>query len=391
MDSGPYELGTRMTGVGLRFWDLAGALGAQGWDVHLVSDHAGGDPPSGVTLHVGPEGRSALLEDEGATLLTDLCPPSLLTALVARERPIIVENAPPIEHLQYREARGRQGAAWYADVCDLYRLQILCADFFLVRSSVERAAVLGSLASAGRLGTSFSRRHDFSDRVCLLPVGFARSVEEPVTAEPWKTPTFIWNGGTWPYMRPLVPARAIGSMRSREDTRLTFLYPTGEVLATRILAASDGKATILPEGPLHADRGRYLEGALAIVVIAAGGMENATCHRLRLRDAFVFGLPVIADNAGATGELVERLQIGMAVEPTVRAVKSAMRAMMDAHAFEAYRANVLCHRPSFEFENNMGSLMDFLSDLAFTPARRRPADISMARLILERHPDWTRR
>src|SRR5260370_38275476 len=44
MDSGPYELGPRMTGVGLRLWDLAGALGAQGWDGHLVSDHAGGDP-----------------------------------------------------------------------------------------------------------------------------------------------------------------------------------------------------------------------------------------------------------------------------------------------------------------------------------------------------------
>ncbi len=74
-----------------------------------------------------------------------------------------------------------------------------------------------------------------------------------------------------------------------------------------------------------------LKATRAIVCTGRHYAETWNCHRSRLRDAFLYQLPVVIDHRGASADLVTGHRIGTATDPAdTAALARALRAAATA-------------------------------------------------------------
>lgn len=370
---GPYPVDEYLGGTGLRMWELAQVLADDGAQVTVVVPRPSLFTWAGVTLTTFSEDTwPGLIAEADAIITTDLPDTRLLLHAYHCGVLTVVENAPPIEHLHYAELRSHPDPqALYDELVDRYRLQLLIADHLLVRSPAERASTLGALVAAGRLGWRHHRQSpSLAHLITLLPVGFNRaSAQHAAAASPGERADLVWNGGIWDYCEPspLWPALA----RLRDDGQpltLRLLYPPlpQEHVALTAAISRHGLADMveIPHEPVpHHQRDGLLLAARAIACTGHDGAETQTCHRLRLRDAFLYQLPVIIDHYGASSDLVTQYRIGAAVDPgDVRTLAGALAAAVaDGPARDGYLAALAGARDGFTFEFAITGLRAFLA------------------------------
>lgn len=370
---GPYPVDEHMGGTGLRMWELAQVLAGDGAQVTLVVPRRSEFTWPGITITTFAEDTwPALIAGAGAIITTDLPDTRLLLHAYHCGVLTIVENAPPIEHLHYAELRSAADPqALYDELVDRYRLQLLIADHLLVRSPAERASTLGALVAAGRLGWPHQRLSPtLAHLITLLPVGFNQpSARHAAAASPGEPADLVWNGGVWDYCEPspLWPALA----RLRDDGQplsLRLLYPPPPYARDTITSAISryglGGLVEIPQTPVpHHQRDGLLLAARAIACTGCDGAETQTCHRLRLRDAFLYRLPVIIDHYGASADLVSQYRIGAAADPadTVSLARELAAGAGDGPARDGYLAALAAAREHFTFESAMTGLRAFLA------------------------------
>jgi len=376
---GPYPADERMGGTGLRMWELAQALAGDGAHVTLIAPRPSPFTWPGITVTTfGEDTWPGLIASADAVVTTDLPDTRLLLHAYHCGVLTVAENAPPIEHLHYA---GLQGApdpqALYDELLDRYRLQLLLADHLLVRSPAERAATLGALAATGRLGwLHHSRSPALAHLISLLPVGFNHpSAQHAATAEPAQPADLAWNGGIWDYCEPSPLWPALARLRDdRKPLSLRLLYPPPPHTRATVMAAVSryglGALVEVPETSVgHHQRDGLLISARAIACTGRDGAETQTCHRLRLRDAFLYQLPVIIDHHGASADLVTRYRIGTAVDPadTLALAVALKAAATDGPARDGYLNALAAARDRFTYESNMTGLRAFLAASRHAP------------------------
>lgn len=379
MFTGPYPVGDGLGGVGLRLWELAVALAAEGVDVVMAC------PPGSDLSWRRPGLRLAqfaedtwlqLVESSDAVLTTDLPDQRVLLHAHQLGKILLCENATPIEHLDYtqvRQATDPQGV--YDDLLQRYLLQVWTCDHFILRSAVERSGMLGALAAIGRLSPAHHARSRTLDHLLsLLPVGFTTESATaadaaPVTATPAE---FVWSGGIWDFYDTVTMAEALARLRDTgRPARARFLYapPADQSIGEmgRLRQATDrlGLHDLIefPAGPLpHTARDGVLKASRVLVVLGRDGAENHTCLRLRLRDALLYRLPVVVDAFGASGDWVTQWGIGRAVDTRdLDAVTEAMAILaFDTRASRRCRTALERARRAHTFQANLGALLAFL-------------------------------
>ncbi|WP_162795805.1 glycosyltransferase family 4 protein [Nonomuraea lactucae] len=379
MFTGPYPVGEMLGGIGLRLWELANTLADEGIEV-IMACPPGSDPSwsrPGVQVRLFDEtGWPHLVAQTDGVLTTDLPDARVLLHAYQLGKVLISENSPPIEHLDYHRilvSTDPQGL--YDDLVARYLLQAWTSDHFVVRSSVERAGMLGTLVGIGRLSPAqHARSRALSHLLTLLPIGFTtRAAEIADAAPPTCTPTeFVWNGGIWNYYDTNVLLRALRDMRAAgRPGRIRFLYgpPVDQHIAEadRLLEQVNRPdlrdIVIYPDEPLpHTARDGVVKSSRVLVCLGRDGAENHTCHRLRLRDALLYRLPVVIDAHGASGDWVRQLGIGLAVDTgDPQEVTDAMnRLAFDQTAYDRCRAAIERVRPAHTYEANVSSLLAFL-------------------------------
>ncbi|WP_202518607.1 glycosyltransferase [Streptomyces sp. SID1034] len=187
---------------------------------------------------------------------------------------------------------------------------------------------------------------DLAGLVSLVPIGYNQhslhKADEEVPREDAACEV-LWNGGVWDYCHPAPVLHALAADRT-SNFRLRLLYaPPPERLEPLLaLAAELGleERVLLPIGPVaHRARDGWVKAARAVVITGGRTAENMTCHRLRLRDAALYRLPVVVDDYGATGDLVAALGIGPVIDPTYpQALAAALRHAVDGTERERYLA-----------------------------------------------------
>jgi len=370
---GPYPVDEHLGGTGLRMWELAQALAGDGADVTLVVARPSTFTWPGITIVTFTEDAwPELIASVDAVITTDLPDTRLLLHAYHCGVLTIVENAPPIEHLHYSELRtAADPQALYDEFADRYRLQLLVADHLLVRSAPERASTLGALVAAGRLGWLHHRESPaMRHLITLLPVGYSRAAGARADAAvPGDPVDLVWNGGIWDYCEPspLWPALAMLRHENRPLT-LRLLYPppphARDAITTAIRQHGiEGLVDVPVASVPHHDRDGLLLAARAIVCTGKDGAETQTCHRLRLRDAFLYRLPAVIDHYGASADLVAQHRIGAVADPhdpwsLAAALASAAR---DGTARDGFLAALETVRDRFTIEASMGGLRDFLA------------------------------
>jgi hypothetical protein len=284
----------------------------------------------------------------------------------------IVENAPPIEHLHYAELRSAPDPqALYDELADRYRLQLLVADHLLVRSAPERASTLGALVATGRLGWLHHQRSPaMSHLITLLPVGYSQHADSrAATVAPGPPADLVWNGGIWDYCEPSPLWPAFALLRdSGQPLSLRLLYPppphARDAIDTAIRNHQLDGLIDVPAAPVpHHQRDGLLLSARAIVCTGRDGAETQTCHRLRLRDSFLYRLPVVIDHYGASADLVAQYRIGAVADPrdTPALATALAAAARDGTTRDGFLAALEHARGRFTFEAGITGLRGFLA------------------------------
>ncbi|BCJ61582.1 hypothetical protein C1I93_05905 [Micromonospora endophytica] len=405
MFTGPYPVGERLGGVGLRLWELALTLAAEGIETVIA-----GPPGSavswsqpGLRVEVFEEDTwPQLVEDADAVLTTDLPDQRVLLHAHQLGKILVCENATPIEHLDYGQVAGATDPEGvYDDLLERYLLQTWTCDHFLVRSSVERASVLGTLAAIGRLGPSHhTRSRTLHHLLTLLPVGFtdqaaALADAAPVTAGGAE---LVWSGGIWDYYDTVVLAEALDRMRGAgHPARLRFLYappPEQDIAEARRLRAAVDRLDLhelidYPHGALaHTARDAAVKASKVLVCLARDGAENHTCLRLRLRDALLYRLPVVIDSFGASADWVTQWGIGLAVDTRdPDAVADALtRLVFDTATYQRCLDAIDRARLAHRYQAHIGNLLAFLRTGTRAPDAGSPRQQAAVAQLLRRRP-----
>ncbi|MBD0692476.1 hypothetical protein [Streptomyces sp. CBMA123] len=386
--AGPYPVDDGLGGIGLRLWESAQVLADAGHRVTIAAPRPSGFTHEGVTVTTRSWGE--LLAGHRVLVTTDLPDTRLLLAAHAAGLLLVAENAPPIEHLHYDALAGPDGQDLYADTVARWRLQLMLADHFLVRSEAERASTLGALVATGRLSAIHHRAGPALDHLLsLVPLGYNRHSAQATAEAPIGPPVdIVWSGGAWEYCHPspLLPALLHARGLGRELT-LRLLYEPGPAFRAQVHALQLEGQVQLPEGPLrHRDRDRMLNGARALAITGSRTAENQTCHRLRLRDTALYRLPVVADPYGSTGEAVAALGIGVVADPAdPKALAVALLAATDdGPARTGHLAALDLAAPRFDLERHLQPLLHLIAEGRPAPDRDDPAHrAAVARLLAD--------
>ncbi|MER5741981.1 hypothetical protein ABT097_01750 [Streptomyces sp. NPDC002225] len=319
---------TSLGGIGLRVRELAAEIAR----VAGVTVFSPGSLPErlgpGVRLVTRESAWAAELRRSDIVYSFDSPSPERLASVADSGLPMIVENAPPLEHALYPSlARRADRESRYRETVEAYQRQLAGGAFFTCRSAVERATLVANLCLTGRVTVEAMRASGALDGlVTTIPVGFSESAAEAARrrlTEAGRERSFregpfrvVWSGGLWTYLDPLFALESVRIARSRGvPVELVFLYgrenPDNAAVLSGLLGAVErygcGAYVTIRQAPLgRAEYFRVLAGASALLCVGRRGVENDTCVRLRIRDSRLFGLPTVVDRHGPTFDELAR-------------------------------------------------------------------------------------
>jgi glycosyltransferase involved in cell wall biosynthesis len=393
---GPYRVDDQLGGIGLRLWEIAQVLGDAGHQVTLAAPYPSDFTHPRVRILAGRD--SEVLAASDVLLTTDLPDTRLLLQAYEQGVLIVAENAPPIEHLHFDTLAGASAEAQYLyrDTVARWRLQLMLADHLVVRSEAERASTLGALVATGRMSAAHHQRNAaLGHLISLVPIGFNQhSLTTAHQAPPVEAGTcdVLWNGGVWDYCHPTPVLAALAHLGPNAPT-LRLLYEPAPACHAALQQRADelgvADRVLWPTGSIpHRGRDGWVKAARAVVITGERTAENMTCHRLRLRDAALYRLPVVADCYGATGDLVRALGIGPVVDPADPAALAAalQQATCDGPARSQYLTALDEARDRFVLERHLAPLLALLDDGHLALDRGEPEHQRAIRKLLDQHP-----
>jgi glycosyltransferase involved in cell wall biosynthesis len=214
--------------------------------------------------------------------------------------------------------------------------QLRRADFMVCASEKQRDLWLGQLAGLGRINPR-TYDQDPTLRRLLDVVPFGLPAEPPRHTRPAvrgvvpgigpDDPLLLWGGGIYNWFDPLTLLRAVDRLRSEHPTvRLYFMglrHPNPEIPTMRMAHEAQqlsselgltGTTVFFNEGWVpYADRQDVLLEADLGVSTHLDHVETAFSFRTRILDYLWAGLPVVATEGDALGELVAAEALGATV------------------------------------------------------------------------------
>jgi glycosyltransferase involved in cell wall biosynthesis len=390
-----YRVDSAMAGIGVRAWELAQIISSS-MPVTIVA-RANTDLRA-RSVHVVAATKPALqlaAEECSAGLFFDMPDASIMLSLYKAGKLIITDNSVPIEHLEYHSIKtDADPEARYRELVDGFKLQLLLSDLFILRSNVYRSVITGCLSLVGRLTFEQYKISSTLDHLfCDIPVGYNRySAARASQAEPaLPVVDFTWSGGIWDYYDPVSLAKAVARLKRRGVIiKVRFMYPTPP---QQVLKQSDAvrKAVqdlgvqdcieFLERGPPHLERDGVIKSARSLVCIGVDGIENYTSIRLRLRDCFLYNLPLLVDQHGATADLVRALDIGLTVDSRDpdSIADGLERLSKDRSTHSRLVANLRDVRHTFQLDEPTRHLVNFIK------TGKRTAHLGVPRLNAQVH------
>ncbi|HWP49205.1 MAG TPA: glycosyltransferase family 4 protein [Candidatus Limnocylindrales bacterium] len=352
----------RMTGPGIRYWEMATYLAEKHAVVLLVP---GETDLISAKFQIFKTTRKNLKRWLGwADVIVTTGYKFPLDLIFLSQKPLVVDlYAPlPIELLEHHRSsslsEARLSLAYY-----LARVQLLLnrGDFFICSHERQRDFWIGMLAAWGRI-THELYREDPELKKLIQPVPFGLPAEKPVhTQQVLKgvrkgisasDKVILWGGGLWSWFDPCIVIRAVHEIhRIRSDIKLVFLgkiedpVPQShkEILKlSQELGLYDRYVFFTEQWIPYQERQNYLLEADIGISTHFASFESRLAGRTRILDYLWCGLPVIATRGDFWGDLIEKEGLGITVDPeSVDQMKAAILELADhPEKVEQCRANV---------------------------------------------------
>jgi glycosyltransferase involved in cell wall biosynthesis len=361
----PDAVGERMSGLGIRYTELARALASDA-DVTLATGDAvsAGTAGSVSVLQYDPHAPADLrpaIERADAIVAPPQWP--LITRWMRRSGARLIfdlYDPETLETLELFASRPLLRRALVALTIDRLEDALRSGHHFMCASESQRDLWIGALLAV-RLLTPTAYDRDPTLRGVLDRVPFGVPAEPPVAGGPGIRAAFpqigpddeivLWNGGVWRWLDPVTAVRAIGRLAERRPgVRLVFMGAASGVAGraaaaeARALAAPLGDTVLFNEAWVpYAERAPWLLEADCALVTAVDHLETRFAFRTRMLDCFWAGLPVVCTRGDELAARVERDRLGAVVTPGDHAaLADAIVAVLDrgraAHATGLSRA-----------------------------------------------------
>lgn len=369
-----FDLGSQMTGIGLRCWEIAQIL-SKVFDVTILTQNQSDFEYENIKMKSFKDSNwEKCIDDADTVFFTALPDARMLLYAHQNKKQIISENAIPIEHLDYHNVRGAADPdRFYQEIMARFKLQLLVTDHFIARSSVERETLLASMGMAGRINfDNYLPEKNLKHMVSYIPIGF-NSYSDIYSQEAETDPEnidFIWNGGIWNFydtsIIPKVAARLKGKIA---DFHFAFMYSPPknqfveeyEILIEEIYNNNVGDCVHFMKNEIpHYKRDSIMKASRVIVCIGKETIENLTCHRLRLRDVFLYSKPIVIDSYGATANIVEMYGLGITVSNDEELENALYCLREDKDLYDQFVNNINRVRKKFLIDDHVDNLIKFI-------------------------------
>ncbi len=392
-------IGVKMAGPAIRAWNMAQALSVTS-RVTLVT-LAGVkdiDAPFDI-VHVAPGDDKAMraLEAEADIIVFQGLAMAMFPSIRNTTKVLVCDIYDPM-HLEHLEQGREHGdAEWTRQVSsatDVLNEQLERGDFFLCASERQRHFYLGQLAALGRINpANYADDPDLTGLISVVPFGLDSTPprhERDVLKGVWPginadDKLLLWSGGVYNWFDPKNLIRAVAKLaETRPNVKLFFQgtkHPHPGVPEMAIIAESRALAAELGVADRnvffnsswvdYADRQNFLMEADAGVSTHYSHIETTFSFRTRILDYLWAELPMVVTRGDHFAELVERNQLGVAVdaEDVDGLVAALDRVLFDEEFAANARANVARVREEYKWERVLAPLVDFVEGAHFAPDR----------------------
>ncbi len=348
-------VGERMAGLGIRCWELAGALArALGDSARVTVAHGGSEQGErqGVQLVAfrphAPAALRAPIARADAVVTHPQWP--LVDRWLARSRARVIVDLYCPETLETLELlgqpRGRRGrlirAQHTATTLDRLHAALRTGHNFICASDTQRDLWLGAMLALRLIDPDrYDRDPSLRQTIDLVPFGVPDQPPGPASAGggareaiPALGPDseiVLWNGGIWKWLDALTAIRAVGALSERRPgVRLVFMGgPADSAAEHPAAAASTAAARALAQqlgllGSIvhfhdrwvpYDQRAAWLAQAGCLLSAHVEHLETRFAYRTRLLDGLWAGVPIVCTSGDDLAERVQREQLGAVAPP----------------------------------------------------------------------------
>jgi len=349
-------VGERMAGLGIRYWELARALGPHA-EVTLAHGGTGAQTTEGVTtLPYRPHAPAALREPIARADVIVTHPQwPLVTRWLRQARARVIfdlydpETLETLELLAGRPPLARRQLT--ATTLDRLHAALRTGHHFMCASEKQRDLWLGAMLALRLIGPeTYDRDPDLRGTIDLVPFGLPDrppaegdgGARAAISSIPDDAEIVLWNGGLWSWLDADSAIRAVAGLAERRPrVRLVFMGGAAEhpaaasstavaIALARELGVFGTVVNFHDRWVPYADRGAWLTGADCAVSTHREHLETRFAFRTRLLDCFWAGLPVVCTSGDALADLVASDGLGAVVAPgDVDGLAAAMAQVLD--------------------------------------------------------------
>jgi len=339
-------VGRRMSGPGVRYWELARILGnSPGLDVTLaVTPGVGVQPPrDNLPFRLQLCRSEADLRAVAAMAEVVVAPGaviSLYPSLRQIQKPLVLDLYIPLllEELQRPRLQSLAEQTLFFDRMrrGLFT-QILSADFVICASEKQRDYWLGVLSAVGRINP-YTHTDDSTLRRLIDVVPFGLPSRPPRHTRPVLKGAYpgisaddkvlLWGGGLYDWFDTPTLIQAMARLADhRPDIKLFFMgisHPnpqeaqragTLETLALAKESGLTGRTVFFNDWVPYQERANYLLESDIGVSLHRDHLETRFSFRTRFLDYLWAGLPIVATRGDVLSEEVEAQQLGLVIDP----------------------------------------------------------------------------
>jgi glycosyltransferase involved in cell wall biosynthesis len=336
------RIGEEMSGVGIRYLELARHLGEH-FEVALGQPHQGGSIPGVDVFDWSRDPRAALdLASQARVVLVHGYVLEKLPGLRSIPGRLVVDLYCPFvfENIEIHRDRGlplaERDAIHRGDLAVLLR-QLRCGDYFLCAADAQRDWLLGLLTALGRIDPGACEGPTAAeDFVGIVPFGLpgqpAARAPRPVLRGVWPgvgpdDVVLLWGGGLWSWLDPLTVIEAMARVRRQQgDVTLVFLSTLAPdlsvempMIGTALELASRrgllGKGVVFNQDRYigYSERLAFFAEADVGITAHARTLETHFAFRTRALDYMNAGLPIITTEGDFFAGRVKELGLGRVV------------------------------------------------------------------------------
>jgi glycosyltransferase involved in cell wall biosynthesis len=352
----------QMAGPGIRYWEMARYLAEKHSVVLLVPKETDLISSKFQTFKITRKSLRRWIAWADVTVTAGYKFP--LASVFLSQKPLVVDlYVPlPVELLEhYKNALPSKTALSLTYYQARTQMLLYRGDFFLCSHERQRDFWLGMLAASGRITqTLYQKDPELHNLIQSIPFGLPS--ERPIhTKQVLKgvrkgishaDKVVLWGGGLWSWFDPCIVIKAIREICSvRQDIKLVFMGKTEDPVAqsmeealklSKELGLYEHHVFFSSEWVPYQERQNYLLEADIGISTHFKSLESHLAFRTRILDYIWGELPVIATRGDFWGDLIEKEELGIAVDPeSIDQIKGAILKLIDhPEKMQYYRENL---------------------------------------------------